>query len=302
MEPVVSIIIPTYNRAHLLGETLNSVLQQTYKNWECLVVDDGSSDQTEELVQIFSKKNPGFKYFKRSPRTIKGAASCRNIGIEKAVGDFFQFLDSDDLISPGKIEGQVHLLQEKNCSITTCKWGRFTTNQNDAEVYENFSSYSNFESPLHFFNSLPSSLNFFPVHAYLFRKEVVMKAGYWNEYLHFNEDAEFVVRVLCNTEKICFSEKGIAYYRLPGELNVSSYNDRRKVVQGIMSWKLIEAYTRVRFGEETISYVKKGKAEFFNHIKDYPEIIQEHKAFFSSQLGHSSSKKRFLERFFIKKN
>ena len=63
--PLVSIIIPTYNRAHLIGETLDSVLAQTYQNWECIIVDDGSSDNTDDVVNDYVKKDPRFKYYYR---------------------------------------------------------------------------------------------------------------------------------------------------------------------------------------------------------------------------------------------
>ncbi len=95
--PLVSIIIPTYNREHLIGETLDSVLAQTYTNWECIVVDDGSTDSTEELLKVYFEKDTRFKYFKRE-LLPKGASHCRNIGLGKANGNYCIFLDSDDLL------------------------------------------------------------------------------------------------------------------------------------------------------------------------------------------------------------
>lgn len=95
--PLISIIIPTYNRAHLIGETLDSVLAQTYENWECIIVDDGSSDNTDEVVDVYAKKDSRFKYCHRKSLP-KGASHCRNIGLEKAEGVYCIFLDSDDLL------------------------------------------------------------------------------------------------------------------------------------------------------------------------------------------------------------
>ncbi len=96
--PLVSLIIPTYNRAHLIGQTLDSVLVQTYTNWECIVVDDGSSDDTEKVLQIYQKKDTRFVYYNRPLDTLKGASSSRNYGLQKATGAYVIFLDSDDLL------------------------------------------------------------------------------------------------------------------------------------------------------------------------------------------------------------
>lgn len=97
-QPLVSIIIPTYNRAHLIGETLDSVLAQTYQNWECIVVDDGSSDDTNALMKTYCEQDSRFRYYHRPKERKKGGNICRNIGIDKAQGDFISFLDSDDFI------------------------------------------------------------------------------------------------------------------------------------------------------------------------------------------------------------
>lgn len=97
MNPLVSIIIPTYNRAQLIVETLQSVLDQTYQNWECIVVDDLSTDDTDEALNDWTTKDKRFKYYKRH-REPKGAPTCRNIGLDKAQGEYVIFLDSDDLL------------------------------------------------------------------------------------------------------------------------------------------------------------------------------------------------------------
>ncbi|TXE17118.1 glycosyltransferase family 2 protein [Psychroserpens burtonensis] len=80
--PLVSIIIPTFNRADLIGETLDSVLTQTYANWECLVGDDGSTDGTEEVLQNYVLKDIGFQYFKRPDTHLAGGNGARNYGFQ----------------------------------------------------------------------------------------------------------------------------------------------------------------------------------------------------------------------------
>lgn len=97
---LVSIIIPTYNRAHLIGEALDSVLAQTYENWECIVVDDGSTDATETIVLDYVKKDVRFKFHERPSNKPKGASSSRNYGVSLAKGELLIFLDSDDTLKP----------------------------------------------------------------------------------------------------------------------------------------------------------------------------------------------------------
>ena len=80
MSDLVSIIIPTYNREHLIGETLNSIIAQTHTNWECIVVDDGSTDNTEEVLKNYKEKDKRFIFLKRPDNLPKGANTCRNIG------------------------------------------------------------------------------------------------------------------------------------------------------------------------------------------------------------------------------
>lgn len=96
--PLVSIVIPIYNRVNIVSDTLNSVLEQTYSNWECIVIDDGSTDNTQELLINYSKLDDRFKWYQRPDEKIKGANSCRNYGFELSEGKYILFLDSDDLL------------------------------------------------------------------------------------------------------------------------------------------------------------------------------------------------------------
>lgn len=102
--PLVSIIIPTYNRSALLGETLESVIQQTYNNWECIVVDDGSLDTTSELMEFYCEKEKRIRYISRPTNLPKGANSCRNFGFDVSKGEYINWFDSDDLMLPNNLE------------------------------------------------------------------------------------------------------------------------------------------------------------------------------------------------------
>ncbi|MNK66764.1 putative glycosyltransferase EpsJ [compost metagenome] len=110
MNNLISILIPTYNRAHLIGETLNSLLGQTYRNWECIVVDDGSTDNTEEVLKKYSENDLRFKYYRRPEYKTKGANACRNYGFELSAGEFIKWFDSDDIMCPDFLKKQIEVL------------------------------------------------------------------------------------------------------------------------------------------------------------------------------------------------
>jgi glycosyltransferase involved in cell wall biosynthesis len=110
VKPLVSIIIPTYNRANIISETLDSVLEQTYQNWECIVVDDGSTDDTLEIIINFIKLDNRFQFYNRPESKLKGPSSCRNYGIDNSKGEYIIFLDSDDLFSKCCLQDRVYFL------------------------------------------------------------------------------------------------------------------------------------------------------------------------------------------------
>lgn len=95
---LVSIIIPTYNRASLIGETLDSVKNQTYQDWECIIVDDGSTDDTEQVVKKYTDEDPRFRYVKRPDTHKPGGNGARNYGFDISTGEFVNWFDDDDIM------------------------------------------------------------------------------------------------------------------------------------------------------------------------------------------------------------
>ncbi len=110
--PIISIIVPNYNNEKYIEETLNSVLNQKSPNWECIIVDDGSTDSSPEIARAFVKKDKRFKYIERS-RLPKNANTCRNIGAVNSKGDYLMFLDSDDKLLPNCIKSRIDNLRNE---------------------------------------------------------------------------------------------------------------------------------------------------------------------------------------------
>jgi glycosyltransferase involved in cell wall biosynthesis len=118
--PKVSVIIPTYNRADLLPRAIQSVINQTYKDWELLIIDDGSTDNTKEIVEGFIKKDSRIKYFYEENSGAPGRP--KNFGIQKSNGKYIAFLDSDDEWLPEKLERQISVFKlDDNIGLVSCE-------------------------------------------------------------------------------------------------------------------------------------------------------------------------------------
>ena len=115
MDQLVSIVTPIFNNEKVIEETIQSVLNQTYTNWELILVNDASSDNSSNLVKKFVEQDKRIKYYEFSDN--KGAAEARNHGSKMAKGDYIAFLDADDLWHKTKLEIQIKVLNEKNIDV-----------------------------------------------------------------------------------------------------------------------------------------------------------------------------------------
>ena len=122
MKPVVSIIMATYNRVHFIVETLQSIQNQHFQNWECLIIDDGGTDNTAEVIQPVLDKDRRFLFYKRTENHQKGLPGCRNYGLDLAQGDYIIFFDDDDIVHPQNLELCVAELSKPEISF--CRYNR----------------------------------------------------------------------------------------------------------------------------------------------------------------------------------
>ena len=140
MSPVISVIVPCYNQGKYLAETLNSIIKQTFTNWECIIVNDGSSDCTTETANSFCVKDSRFHYIEQQNQ---GLALARNNGIKASVGKYILPLDADDLIDPTYIEKAIkHFQEHPDTSIVYCRAQLFGAVNQDWDLpqynYESF--------------------------------------------------------------------------------------------------------------------------------------------------------------------
>ena len=121
--PKVTIIMATYNRAHFIVETLVSIQKQTFQEWECLIIDDGGTDNTKEVIAPILEKDNRFKFHVRPSNYQKALPGCRNYGLDLAKGAFIIFFDDDDIPHPQNLEVCVSELSTSK-NIYFCKYER----------------------------------------------------------------------------------------------------------------------------------------------------------------------------------
>lgn len=231
MNPLVSIIIPNYNSEPFLEACLDSVLNQTYKNWECIIVDDGSTDSTVDLTCSYIENDNRFKLYFRN-RLPKGAPTCRNIGITKAKGDYIMFLDADDIIKENKIESQINILNGSTSDIALCNCYLFWSNDL-TKIEKLYVKDSSFIAPaIDWMVELLISGRFITPHSWLVPKRIIEKTGFWNETLIKNQDGEYFIRIINNSEKVKFATDTDVYYRkgVPSSITASNTKEKAKSV------------------------------------------------------------------------
>lgn len=258
LKPKISIIIPTFNRSKLLNETLQSVYKQSFKHWECLVIDDGSEDGTSKLMKFWCARDSRFQYHYRPKSYTKGPSGCRNFGLLQSSGAYIQWLDDDDLLSEKKLELQFEVLEDNSKNnIGICDWdyywgGKIINLQNSfeklAEIDVEF-----------YYHYLYKNQSFVPIHAFLIPKSVCTKSGGWNEDLTFNDDAEFINRILLQSEKIFNVKSCYVLYRNHSDMRFSRGNnvgsllksyslmdaqlDNKKIkIADFLKWKLLSLF------------------------------------------------------------
>jgi len=187
--PLVSIIIPTYNYAHLIIETLQSVLSQTYTHWECLVIDDGSTDHTSVVVPNFIQQYSEYNF--RYVKTENGGTSAaKNAGLSMASGELVQFLDADDLLSPDKLAIQVKLSLENDAALIFSESRSFKVIEGIKVTQESHPDWLLATATLEGYHLLARLIkaNVVTISSPLAKTSLICKAGQFDVTLRNNED------------------------------------------------------------------------------------------------------------------
>ncbi|WP_354585086.1 glycosyltransferase family A protein [Hymenobacter sp. UYCo722] len=206
--PTVSVLIPAYNAAAYIEQTLDSVLAQTWPNIEVIVVDDGSQDETLAKalryaggkVQIVSQAN-------------SGASAARNRAFALATGEYIQYLDADDLLQHNKIAVQMECFRLRTgTKLSSSAWAMFYDKPSDA-AFTPTVLWRDYSDPVQWLVAAWENGVWMQPSAWLTHRSLIEAAGPWNEQLSLHDDGEFFSRVLLQSSEIVFCAEAISYYR-----------------------------------------------------------------------------------------
>ncbi|HEV8658844.1 MAG TPA: glycosyltransferase [Thermoanaerobaculia bacterium] len=240
--PRVTVIIAAYNYAQFIGEALDSVLAQTLTDWECVVVDDGSTDATPEIVKQWVARDSRFRYVGQENR---GPNAARNVGLSRSSGDYVQFLDADDRLAPSKLAKHARYLDEhSDADIVYGPATFFRTEEPEKILYSRDGQLSRPLMPQ--VSSGKEALrklqmfNIMPILAALTRRSVFDRVGKLNESVRTNEDWDFWLRCAiggCEFRYVA-SEESLAFIRThPQSASRSSERLIRDLIQAARTFK-----------------------------------------------------------------
>jgi glycosyltransferase involved in cell wall biosynthesis len=212
VNPLVSIVIPTHNRAHILKECLESVVRQTYDNIEVVVVNDNSTDNTEEILKEYASLYNFFKYYQSSGI---GGNAARNLGVKKAAGDYIAFMDDDDICELFRIEAQMKPILESSYKYNFVISSFYIFNSQGKKIEQ-----VDFLKPL-------DSVGF--TVRWLIKKSIIEKAGGFDTRQPALQDVEFFWR-LKEYSNIYFSPQTVVRVR---DSSISITKDHSKMINAI---------------------------------------------------------------------
>jgi len=212
--PEISVIVPCFNQAEYLKDSIGSILAQTFEDWECIIINDGSTDNTEEIALAYCSKDNRFVYVKKENG---GPSSSKNLGIRQSKGNYIQFLDADDVIDKNKFEKQLALLKNtSNIALSYCDY--FTSKDSDLSE----------ECPERYVNPKFNSKNYLlelirnwelnlsiPCHCYLFKSSIFKENNiFFDEKLMNHEDWDCWMSIFSLNPKVYFIDQILATYRI----------------------------------------------------------------------------------------
>lgn len=214
-KPLVSVLIPCFNAERYIGDTLESVLRQTWPEVEIIVVNDGSTDHSAHEISRFA--HPRLTCVNR-PNA--GAAASRNEAFRLSRGAFIQYLDADDLIGNDKIERQIRRLQDHPRCVASSEWARFYQTPDQA-VFQPEEVWQDLPPVDWLAMSRRDGLGMMFPAVWLVPRSVVNAAGPWANEISLTDDTEFFTRVLLQAERVLFCPGARCYYRsgIPGSLS-----------------------------------------------------------------------------------
>lgn len=220
-EEKVSIVVPVYNVALYLAECIESIINQTYKNIEVIIVNDGSTDNSKEICESYEKKDDRIIFITKQNN---GAASARNCGLNSVTGEYISFVDSDDILELNYIERLVTTLKENNADIAVCSYYNLYKNVVKEQVYEyQLICCSDEEYLERFLDDWTCGL----IWNKLFKVNVIKNIRF--EEGHKIDDEFFTYRCVMNSKNIVLFNEPLYYYRWRSSSVMREYSESQEL-------------------------------------------------------------------------
>jgi glycosyltransferase involved in cell wall biosynthesis len=253
MSPIVSVIIPAYNAAKYLAETVDSVINQSFDDIEILIIDDGSTDNTLEIANQYQRHDHRIRVISQSNQ---GVSATRNNGVAHSKGKYIAFLDADDLWLYNKLKCHLeHFNDNRNLAVS---FGRVCFLDPDGEVTNNFSKpVRSHLKPYHFFYENPTitSSNL------VIRREVFDQIGFFDESMSYSEDQEWCLRVLSSEHwQVEGMNQVLMYYRTTNG-GLSSHLHRMEE-----GWEMLASKARTIFPDLATKHYSKARATYLRYL------------------------------------
>lgn len=297
-KPLISVIVPVYNTEKYIKDCLNSILTQTYTNLEVIVIDDGSKDKSEEIIQEYIAKDNRVKYFKQEN---SGLSATRNKGMDIAQGEFISFIDSDDAINKYFYETLYDALITTNVSIAECKLKNFLNIEelNDirnSQEYKILNYYNFIESPIIQGSFGESSCT------KLYKSQFIKMFRF--DIGKIFEDSRIIYKMYCKAENIVFVDfEGYYYRKSPNSITRSKINEKQLELLDVienrieyfrkLKWQNHISYCMADYARRAlIFYSECVRQKVDKNLKNKPyDILMAHKnEFLNNPYNHTKTK------------
>lgn len=221
---LVSICIPCYNAERYIADALNSILRQSYKSIEIVVVNDGSTDRSGEILEDFAVHGVKVIHQKNS-----GQCAAANRAFQESKGEYIKFFDADDLLSPNYIELQINRLGGSQLDVASASWGRFYNDDLSTFKLSPQSVWRDMDARDWLVQAWKEARPMMQCALWLIPRDVLNRSGLWDESLSLINDFEFYSRVLCSTRNVLFTNGVTLYYRSGIQGSLSGQKSRKAV-------------------------------------------------------------------------
>ncbi|SDQ00406.1 Glycosyltransferase involved in cell wall bisynthesis [Mucilaginibacter sp. OK268] len=269
--PLVSVCMPAYNAGEYIADTVKSISGQSYTNWELIIVNDGSTDDTAAILNQLTDTR--IKVFHQEN---KGQCAAANWAFQLSNGELIKFMDADDLLSPNYIQNQVSAINGDDGVIAFAAWGRFYNNSLASFQLDDDFLKTSMKPAEWLIASMIGKQVMLQCALWLIPRKLLEASGLWNETLSLINDFEFFIRVLLCAHELRFTNDAILYYRSGLAQSLSATTSARGAESAYNS---VDLGTQHLLNYEASDRVKKIAADCFQRLvytfyPQHPVIVQ----------------------------